>query len=332
MAASRSCRGPAARPRCLAGRGRPESSRGSPAGTPGRVQSFASSGGSPPRARGAPAGGAARVHGVRIIPACAGRTKIAVKVTALNYGSPPRVRGALQRRVRRPDLGRITPACAGRSGHSRVPTGGTADHPRVCGEETSTEAGRTARDGSPPRVRGGGRGSQDRQRLVRITPACAGRRSGYLAFTLARTDHPRVCLGSVTPGAKQPRASDHPRVCGEERAYRHGGPAATDHPRVCGEEVLRSSANAIIDGSPPRVRGGVDDRAERPAVHRITPACAGVAFGAGPLDVLPAHAGVIRSRRTRPRSRSRPPRTPGDPIMLDSTVPAHAGVIRPRRR
>ena len=50
---------------------------------------------------------------------------------------------------------------------------------------------------------------------------------------------------------------------------------ARDHPRVCGEK-LKSFANAVeLEGSPPRVRGKVNNGTSRNYGCRITPACAG---------------------------------------------------------
>ena len=69
-------------------------------------------------------------------------------------GSPPRVRGtAVSASVRARRLG-ITPACAGNSVTMLAEDWFNMDHPRVCGEQISSELRIGARVGSPPRVRG----------------------------------------------------------------------------------------------------------------------------------------------------------------------------------
>ena len=129
----------------------------------------------------------------------------------------------------------ITPAYAGKTEPRPGPPPGSADHPRVCGENTlpcdmhSTEAG------SPPRMRGKLLDRQEYFCLTGITPAYAGK-------TL-------VTLGQDFP------AADHPRVCGENSA---------PHP-------FRS----IALGSPPRMRGKPSHGSIRGAPARITPAYAG---------------------------------------------------------
>ena len=59
-------------------------------------------------------------------------------------------------------------------------------------------------------------------------------------------------------------------LCG--RCTRRG---SRDHPRVCGEKVIAVGKKKSGWGSPPRVRGKVDDAETGDLVHRITPACAG---------------------------------------------------------
>ena len=91
------------------------------------------------------------------------------------------------------------------------------DHPRVCGEQNGRMELTAHHPGSPPRVRGTGRLHQGRHPLGRITPACAGN-SYYNDIDIA---------------------------------------TAKDHPRVCGEQALFLNIQAMMIGSPPRVRGTV---------------------------------------------------------------------------
>ena len=93
----------------------------------------------------------------------------------LHSGSPPRVRGKhyLLRSAYR--LPRITPACAGKTGHGRAKSVRHADHPRACGENQAKRSKSKQKLGSPPRMRGKRTMRGLLSRLVRITPAHAGK-------------------------------------------------------------------------------------------------------------------------------------------------------------
>ena len=93
-------------------------------------------------------------------------------------GSPPRVRGKDFPTISSPRALGITPACAGKSRSKPPGKIGGRDHPRVCGEKTSDDSDMMIEAGSPPRVRGKGTGTNCRLSAPRITPACAGKRSG----------------------------------------------------------------------------------------------------------------------------------------------------------
>ena len=71
-----------------------------------------------------------------------------------NTGSPPRVRGKDHDDDRRKRNVRITPACAGKRCRSSNRFSANQDHPRVCGEKSSTLIITSGATGSPPRVRG----------------------------------------------------------------------------------------------------------------------------------------------------------------------------------
>ena len=89
--------------------------------------------------------------------------------------------------------------------------------------------------GSPPRVRGKQPGEPDDDDAERITPARAGKTSGF----------------------------DSPRA------------ARRDHPRACGENLSSVLACWIMLGSPPRVRGKRDEQRHGERGCGITPARAG---------------------------------------------------------
>ena len=71
----------------------------------------------------------------------------------------------------------ITPACAGKSRCCRWKTTGSRDHPRVCGEKTTTRSIHSRGTGSPPRVRGKVCAAGECNLKAGITPACAGKSS-----------------------------------------------------------------------------------------------------------------------------------------------------------
>ena len=170
------------------------------------------------------------------------------------------------------------------------------DHPRVCGEKHFRKTFTFSAKGSPPRVRG-------KERLVcvhhagmRITPACAGKRSRCTCVQRLRWDHPRVCGEKVckAPKGRLIRGSP-PRVRGKAKNATLGGgkrgitPACAgkrlrgvfgccmvrDHPRVCGEKTIEHLHCLHGQGSPPRVRGKALLHCTVQTWRGITPACAG---------------------------------------------------------
>ena len=108
----------------------------------------------------------------------------------------------------------------------------------MCGEKFDCALYNYFCVGSPPRVRGKAHAVIKHKRSLGITPACAGKRQLRAAHKAADTDHPRVC------GEKLKIANGQLRL-------------VVDHPRVCGEKSLFTSHNAVLEGSPPRVRGKV---------------------------------------------------------------------------
>ena len=105
----------------------------------------------------------------------------------------------------------------------------------MCGEKIKSAFKSVPEWGSPPRVRGKAKPRNHVCILYRITPACAGKSSVFGLNT---------------------------SIVG-------------DHPRVCGEKVRSGHTHSGRGGSPPRVRGKVLPRGEKPLQKGITPACAG---------------------------------------------------------
>ncbi len=132
-------------------------------------------GGTPPRRRGGPHGDLGVAEGCRNTPASAGRTPHPEQ-TRVDGSEHPRVGGEDCAAMRRPSVGSGTPP---RRRGGRVPgveghRPGT-EHPRVGGEDgsCSPSPGRSA--GTPPRRRGGLQLTIEQARVLRNTPASAGR-------------------------------------------------------------------------------------------------------------------------------------------------------------
>ena len=150
-------------------------------------------------------------------------------------GSPPRVRGKAVAPLPVGYVPRITPARAGKSSMSSTSDSESGDHPRACGEKSSTGIQIQERIGSPPRVRG----------KVAPRPAAPA--------------HPRI-----TP-ARAGKSWRRCNWCG----------CGWDHPRACGEKLRMGFLRGLVPGSPPRVRGkGVSQRSPGTETG-ITPARAG---------------------------------------------------------
>ena len=136
------------------------------------------------------------------------------------------------------DADRITPAYAGKSGAKNVGNRPSKDHPRLCGEKLILLHRQKSPAGSPPPMRGKGRLRQRRQHHRRITPAYAGK---------SFHDFLQKC-----------QKWDHPRLCGEKQD-------GVRHPFQTG-------------GSPPPMRGKVEEFIMKKIDVRITPAYAGKSF------------------------------------------------------
>ena len=229
-------------------------------------------------------------------PRVCGEKSRTAAVLISQSGSPPRVRGKGVRFLACSAVDGITPACAGKRRSWYRPHSPGRDHPRVCGEKTSTMVKDLYNQGSPPRVRGKGWCTAGFRSWCGIIPACAGKSPGSAAVPFPLWDHPRVCgekassaISCLFLTGSPPRVRGKasavllrllqigitPAYAGKRSATACVAHVCKDHPRVCGEKPYRQYVTAWHPGSPPRVRG----KARLP--HRcrrapgITPACAG---------------------------------------------------------
>ena len=169
--------------------------------------------GSPPHVRGKGLLAASDLSGGGITPACAGKSSpekasgrcgwdhprmcgekdLIQGITLAGAGSPPHVRGKDADVNKNVHTDRITPACAGKREQRSPKPHVAGDHPRMCGEKSTTSPRWAMAKGSPPHVRGKGSYSNSIACLCRITPACAGKRPQRHELQGGQRDHPRMC-------------------------------------------------------------------------------------------------------------------------------------------
>ena len=113
----------------------------------------------------------------------------------------------------------ITPAYAGKSGCCVTQLQFEEDHPRLCGEKACAYMYSCVLPGSPPPMRGKVVDIVYQLQQEGITPAYAGKRQ-------TRRSKPRTLK---------------------------------DHPRLCGEKMYLFKTVQIIQGSPPPMRGKVQN-------------------------------------------------------------------------
>ena len=216
-------------------------------------------------------------QGFRITPAYAGKSAVNSKkkplcrdhprlcgekdrIAKLSYamkGSPPPMRGKEQYKMTDAQRGRITPAYAGKRTAGSGGLNYEQDHPRLCGEKSGILRANAATTGSPPPMRGKERRSQHLPRLLRITPAYAGKRMSVTESAIWRQDHPRLCGEKITNQRKictftgspppmrgkgylryffQRFSGITPAYAGKSLRTDFKGILSEDHPRLCGEK------------------------------------------------------------------------------------------------
>ena len=136
-----------------------------------RRRSTSTASGSPPHARGRRRGSAPTRLGLRITPACAGKT-VCTAVIIFSFPDHPRMRGE--------DVS--TP----------LPAEDDGDHPRMRGEDPRPDPTRYKYYGSPPHARGRLVLLVAEERRGWITPACAGKTREGRVPVRSRRDHPRM--------------------------------------------------------------------------------------------------------------------------------------------
>ena len=90
-------------------------------------------------------------------------------------------------------VSRITPAYAGKSSPIDCSIPQYQDHPRLCGEKSSSLKNNKIGLGSPPPMRGKVHIVVHTVAIIRITPAYAGKRLLTICDGNDIEDHPRLC-------------------------------------------------------------------------------------------------------------------------------------------
>ena len=301
--------------------------------------------GSSPRVRGKPGRACPPGEGPGLIPACAGKTRCrrptGEEVTAHpracgenldrcgehgpDDGSSPRVRGKRLFVPCSPLPHRLIPARAGKTRAVRRGCRRRPAHPRVCGENLSSEYTETDWAGSSPRVRGKRAPESAPRPSLGLIPARAGKtpRPGQRARRGAA--HPRACGENKRVNAIQSCSTgSSPRVrgklpvsgargrargliparAGKTRGLSTYGLGVEAHPRACGENCRVGYPRASIAGSSPRVRGKRAEVMAGAYVPGLIPARAGkTTTTAGPSSAVTAHPRVCgENAPPRPKS------------------------------
>ena len=190
----------------------------------------------------------------------------------------------------------IIPAYAGNTPWLPPASGLARDHPRVCGEHSSSPWMLSEATGSSPRMRGTLHPPSGRQQPAGIIPAYAGNTSNTRLRVRTPRDHPRVCGEHDFDSSKfGGDLGSSPRMRGTHELFDGFGQAAgiipayagntslltrfssmsQDHPRVCGEHFIEQTDAPRIVGSSPRMRGTPVLRSFRGLRMGIIPAYAG---------------------------------------------------------
>ena len=152
----------------------------------------------------------------------------------------------------------------------------------MCGEKRLRKTYKKQLRGSPPHVRGKETLLADDARIVRITPACAGKSFGRPQSVSLPQDHPRMCgekdllqvLGHAVQGSP-------PHVRGKVTHCSNPECGEGITPACAGKSVHAGRDRAARPGSPPHVRGKALLPPAKLRARRITPACAGKRHLAG---------------------------------------------------
>ena len=176
----------------------------------------------------------------------------------------------------------ITPAYAGKRVKYDDVVQTDKDHPRLCGEKLIQNSRNPSHLGSPPPMRGKVYNSSRVEQRNRITPAYAGKSERWTHERIAEYGSPPPMRGKarLSSGCRA-RARITPAYAGKSQIHRDVQFFGRDHPRLCGEKFIFQNVINYLAGSPPPMRGKVENGAASGAFSRITPAYAGKSLAVG---------------------------------------------------
>ena len=219
-----------------------------------------------------------------------------------NMGSSPRMRGTHVLTIWDWASKGIIPAHAGNTDFDVYNILLDRDHPRACGEHTSSIKVAYQDEGSSPRMRGTRRRNVIVIGLLGIIPAHAGNTPRLHLPAAPNGDHPRACGEhpsiwncGIKHAGSSPRMRGTLYGKGAENSGRgiipaHAGNTLNrdrrleipgDHPRACGEHALPLLGWSGRSGSSPRMRGTLVLQLDGLDATGIIPAHAGNTFQCG---------------------------------------------------
>ena len=239
----------------------------------------------------------------RFIPARAGIGQVIEAEHLDPTGSSPLVRGSVLRQLHRLFRSRFIPARAGIGFTQLSISGGSAVHPRSCGDRFLFSQDPTPNYGSSPLVRGSVAAATFKALVKRFIPARAGIGRRAACPKGLHPVHPRSCGDRGTPDTWILRGNgSSPLVRGSgpcipsTRPLNRFIPARAGigifmyvhlnlravHPRSCGDRCGRGSPIDLLAGSSPLVRGSAARLAHLCCCRRFIPARAGIGYALSP--------------------------------------------------
>ncbi|SCQ64128.1 Hypothetical protein PFR_JS9-2_2039 [Propionibacterium freudenreichii] len=223
-------------------------------------------------------------------------------------GSPPHMRGARDAAWDAAWGAGLTPAYAGSTWWPvrRSPSGRA--HPRICGEHDFESLAQTLPGGSPPHMRGARHPYTECSGLCGLTPAYAGSTAPAPTRSLVGWAHPRICgehvvvarwisMGWGSPphmrGAriknirKPPCSGLTPAYAGSTMTSSPRTLGRRAHPRICGEHPRSQQNFGGVRGSPPHMRGALEQVKMFNYLRGLTPAYAGSTHGVSKISATP---------------------------------------------
>ena len=150
----------------------------------------------------------------------------------------------------------ITPAYAGKSCAAARSGRVRQDHPRICGEKSTTRPETASFIGSPPHMRGKASCFVPKGQIPEDHPRICGEKDRLAETETGSAGSPPHMRGKVYFRVPLTIAIwITPAYAGKSRVHQAARPALRDHPRICGEKFCRNCLKRAERGSPPHMRG-----------------------------------------------------------------------------